>query len=112
MALPWLILQEWISQWLGMRDRLSRGEAGPDSWWLNIRERILRFLLSRYIENDEATSPPPLPMRPPPLPMEARRTYCRVKAEDHPPRTCSDMAGRLRSVHAINKHKRARWRFL
>ena len=111
MALPWLILHEWIAQWLGLRDRLKSGDAGPDGWWLGIRERILRFLLARYIE-DGATAPPPLPTKPPPLPLEARRTFCRVQAEEHPPRKCDDLAGRLRSLHSANADKRARWRWL
>lgn len=110
MALPWLILHEWISQWLRLRDRLESTDAGPDRWWLGIRERILRFLLARYIPEDGADKPAD-PTRPPPIPPEARRTFCRVKAEDHPPRKCEDMAAILQSLHAANADKRERWRW-
>ena len=123
------LIQEWIAQWLGLRDRLRAAPVDQDTWWLGIRERILRFMVSRYIdehpedlghaENTEAARAelhaldrPPHPPLPPPIPLEARRTYCRVTAEHHPPRTCVDMQGKLRSVSRINEDKRPRWRWL
>jgi hypothetical protein len=116
MVMRWLI-QEWIAQWLGLRERLRDGTAGPDSWWMGIRERILRFMVSRYIDEgpnpgEEAREMMPMTGEDPrAVPMEQRRTFCRVKPEDHPPRKCADLQGKLRSVSAINQHKRARWRW-
>ena len=119
MVMRWLI-QEWIAQWLGLRDRLRSVPADQDTWWLGIRERILRFMVSRYIDehpegaenNDAARAELHALDHPPPIPAEHRRTYCRVIAEHHPPRTCADMQGKLKSVSRINEHKRTRWRWL
>ena len=111
MVLPWLI-QEWIARWLGLRDRL-RDRADPDTWWLGIRERILRFLVSRYVEEERRVEADITdPLKPPPLPLEYRRTCCRAEPEDHPPRRCADMADKLHSVSRINETKHPRWRWL
>ncbi len=116
MVMHWII-QEWIAQWLGVRDRLRtpRDRADQaDGWWLGIRERILRFLVSRYVDeaegDDDRERPPFHESSPPPIPLERRRVYCRVTPEDHPPRTCADMQGKLRRVSRINANKRWRWR--
>jgi hypothetical protein len=112
MVMHW-ISQEWIAQWLGVRDRLRRQDPEADAWWLGIRERILRFLVSRYVDSpEEQAEVKPLPRVRAPLPMEQRRTYCRVRPEEHPPRRCADMTGKLRSVSRINASKRRRWRLL
>ncbi|HMN40586.1 MAG TPA: hypothetical protein PKE29_07040 [Phycisphaerales bacterium] len=109
------VIQEWIAQWLGLRDRLRHPQAEPDGWWLGIRERILRFLVSRYVHDDhlaDGVASDASRRTPPPIPIEHRRTYCRVSPEYRPPRTCCDMQGKLRSVSRINATKRRRWRLL
>ncbi len=119
MVMRWLI-QEWIAQWLGLRDRLRAAPADHETWWLGIRERILRFMVSRYIDDqpegnaraDAAREELHAIGHPPSMPAEARPTYCRVIPEYHPPRTCADMQWKLKSVSRINENKRARWRWL
>ena len=119
MVMRWLI-QEWIAQWLGLRDRLSAAPGDQDAWWLGIRERILRFMVSRYIDaetehaanSDAPRAEPHAIDHPPSIPAEQRRTYCRVIAEHCPPRTCAAMQGKLKSVRRINETKLARWRWL
>ena len=108
MVMRWLI-QEWIAQLLGLRVRLRRGPE-PDSWWLQIRERIVGFLVSRYADRPEteregAQDAPAGP------PDEERPSFCLVTPGDHPPRKCADMTRRLRSVSRINQAKRPRWRW-
>ena len=119
MLTRWLI-QEWIAQWLGLRDRLREPTHDGDAWWLSIRERILRYMVSRYLDDPQNPDGHTLPhshresdQMPPPLPLEHRRTFCRVKTpEHHPPRTCADLKVKLRSVSRINVEKRPRWRWL
>jgi len=107
MVMRWLI-QEWIAQLLGLMRRPDR-TTGPDSWWLGIRGRILRFLVTRYAdepapEGHEAAAPP--------AEMRERETYCIVEPEHHPARARSDLATKLRSVGRINRSKGPRWRWL
>lgn len=115
MVMRWLI-QEWIAQWLGLRDRLRDEPRGHDAWWLSIRERILRFMVSRYL--DEPADPEEHAramsgQTPPPIPAEQRRTFCRAAASNaYGPRTCVELEGKLRSLRRVNENKRPRWRWL
>lgn len=115
MVMRWLI-QEWIAQWLGLRDRLRSEPRQQDAWWLSIRERILRFMVSRYLDDPQDPDEHVQAMSgqtPPPFPTEYRRTFCRAAASDaYGPRKCVEMEEKLRSVRRVNEFKRARWRWL
>ncbi len=119
MLTRWLI-QEWIAQWLGLRDRLRDTPREADGWWLSIRERILRFMVSRYLDDPVNPTDPEAhagamsgQTTPPPIPEEHRREFCRAAASSaYGPRRCAEMEEKLRSVSRLNESKRARWRFL
>ncbi len=115
MVMRWLI-QEWIAQWLGLRDRLRNEPSRQDAWWFSIRERILRFMVSRYLDepaDPEGHARMMSGQTPPPIPSEQRRTFCRAAASNaYGPRKCAEMEEKLRSVRRVNEQKRARWRWL
>ena len=124
MVMHWLI-QEWIAQWLGLRDRLRTEPRQHDAWWLSIRERILRFMVSRYLDDpvnptDASRSTDPEmharamsgEITPPPIAQEHRRDFCRAVASNaYGPRKCAEMEEKLRSVRRVNEGKRGRWRW-
>jgi hypothetical protein len=115
MVMRWLI-QEWIAQWLGLRDRLRDSKHESDGWWLSIRERILRFMVSRYIDDPADVESHARAMtgeHPGVTPAEQRRTFCRVAASNaYGPRKCVELEAKLRSVRRVNESKQPRWRWL
>ena len=104
------LIADWrfrLQQARRLRDELDRGYA----WIWEIRARILRFLLSRYVEHPDpggSIASQQVPTAHPPS--QPLITFCVVLSADGPPPRSGEAIGSLlRDIKSCNRRGRSRW---